>query len=50
MSNVHAITLRAKDGREKTELVWLPTDETRREFYARAAKNGLEVIEKELND
>ena len=44
MDNVYNVTLRAKDGRERTELVWLPTEETRREFYERARKNGLEVI------
>ena len=44
MNNVYNVTLRAKDGRERTELVWLPTEETRREFYERARKNGLEVI------
>ena len=43
--NVIGVTLRAKDGRERKTLVWLPTEETRREFFAKAKKNGLEVIE-----
>lgn len=49
-AGIYEITLRAPDGRERTELVWLPTDAIRREFHQRAAKNGLEVIEKELKN
>ena len=41
---VFELTLRAHDGREKKTLVWFPTEQTRREFYERAARNGLEVI------
>ena len=45
MKSVIGVTLRAKDGREQRTLVWLPTEETRREFFAKAERNGLEVIE-----
>ena len=38
------VTLRAADGREQRMLVWLPTDDVRREFYTKAARQGLEVI------
>ena len=41
---VFELTLRAPDGREKKMLVWLPTAQTRREFFERAVRNGLEVI------
>jgi hypothetical protein len=44
MKRVFGVTLRAGDGRERRELVWLPTEDVRREFYRRARKNGLEVI------
>ena len=45
MKDVIGVTLRAEDGREQRTLVWLPTEQARREFYAKAARNGLEVIE-----
>lgn len=50
MNNVYGITLRAKDGQERRTLVWLPTEETRREFYRKARKNGLEIELRELDD
>lgn len=46
-NNVYPVTLRAKDGRERRELVWFPNDHVRREFYDKARRNGLEVI---IND
>ena len=46
-NNVYPITLRAKDGRERRQLVWLPNDKVRQDFYAKARKRGLEVI---IND
>lgn len=45
--DVIGVTLRAMDGREQRMLVWLPTEATRREFYMKAEKNGLQVI---IND
>ena len=47
MNNVMGLTLRARDGREQRTLAWLPTEEIRREFYERARRNGLEIIEDE---
>ena len=47
MNNVMGLTLRARDGREQRTLAWLPTEEIRREFYERARRNGLEIIENE---
>lgn len=44
MEDVYGITLRAKDGRERRELVWLPTNKCRQEFLKRVHKNGLEII------
>ena len=44
VNNVYGVTLRARDGRERRELVWFPNDQVRQEFYNRARKNGLEVI------
>lgn len=46
-NNVMGLTLRASDGREQRTLAWLPTEEIRREFYERARRNGLEIIEDE---
>lgn len=47
MKSVIGVMLRAPDGREQKTLVWLPTEATRREFFAKAEKNGLQVIEDE---
>lgn len=44
MEGVYELTLRASDGREWHELVWLPTDESRQDFYEKARKRGLEII------
>lgn len=45
MNGVYELVLRAKDGRERRTLAWLPNEEVRKNFYERAHKNGLEVIE-----
>lgn len=45
METVHVLTLRTMDGRERTELVWLPTPEVREDFYEKARRCGLEIIE-----
>lgn len=46
-NNVYPITLRAKDGRERCLLVWLPNEQVRQDFYEKARKRGLEVIVKD---
>ena len=50
--NVTALTLRTKDGREQRTLAWFPTDAVRQDFYQKAEKRGLEIIENdnELNE
>lgn len=47
MTGIYELTLRAADGRERRVLAWLPTDACRQDFYAKARKRGLEVIERE---
>ncbi|MBO4499161.1 MAG: hypothetical protein J5732_02780 [Bacteroidaceae bacterium] len=42
---IHSFTLRAKDGRERRTLVWIPNEAVREDFYIKARKRGLEVIE-----
>ena len=44
MYNVYAVKLRAKNGKERSDLWWLPTEETRREFYKKVQKNKLKVV------
>ena len=44
-TNIQALTLRTKDGREQRTLAWFPTDAVRQDFYQKAAKRGLEIIE-----
>ena len=44
MENVVGVTLRAQDGREQRSLAWFPTEAVRRDFYAKAERNGLQVI------
>lgn len=44
-NGVYALTLRAPDGRERRELVWLPNDQVRQDFYQKARKRGLTVTE-----
>ena len=45
MNTIQALTLTAPDGRELRTLAWFPTEECRRDFYAKAAKRGLTVTE-----
>ena len=47
MTNVYELTLRAPDGRERRTLAWFPTEGVRQDFYEKARKRGLEVIESE---
>ena len=41
---IYGLTLRASDGRERKVLAFLPTEETRKNFYEQCRKRGLEVI------
>ena len=45
VNNVYPITLRAPDGRERKTLAWFPNETVRTDFYKKAKKKGLEVIE-----
>lgn len=45
MTGIYELTLRAKDGRERRTLAWLPTEAVRQDFYKKAHKRGLKVIE-----
>lgn len=47
MTNVYELTLRAPDGRERRTLAWFPTEGVRQDFYEKARKRGLEIIERE---
>ena len=50
MNGVYEIILRAPDGRERKTLVWFPNESVRQEFYSRAARRGLEVIENSFEE
>lgn len=50
MDTVHVLTLRTRDGRERTELVWLPTPEVREDFYEKARRCGIDIIEQLKDD
>ena len=45
MTGIYELTLRAPDGRERRELVWFPTEGVRNDFYEKARKRRLEIIE-----
>lgn len=45
INGVYELLLRTKDGRERRTLAWLPNELVQKEFYERAHKNGLEVID-----
>ena len=45
MDGIYELTLRAADGRERRVLAWLPTEACRQDFYDKARKRGLTVIE-----
>ena len=47
MNGIYELTLRAQDGRERRTLAWFPTEEVRQDYYEKARKRGLEVIESE---
>ena len=44
MMGVYDLTLRASDGRERRMLAWLPTEAVRQDFYEKARRNGIEII------
>ena len=46
MNQVFSITLRASDGRERTDLWWLPNAACRNDLYDKAAKRGLQITNK----
>jgi len=47
MMGVYDLTLRASDGRERRMLAWLPTEAVRQDFYEKARRNGLDIINNE---
>lgn len=49
MTGVYELTLRSADGRERQTLAWLPTEAVRQDYYEKARKRGLEIIEHELH-
>ncbi len=49
MNGIYELTLRAPDGRERQVLAWLPTEAVRQDFYEKARKRGLTIIENKNN-
>lgn len=45
---IYELTLRAKDGRERNILAWLPNEQVRQDFHNRAERNGLSIEEKRI--
>ena len=45
MTSIYDLTLRAPGGRERRMLAWLPAEPVRQEFYEKARRNGLEIID-----
>ena len=45
INGVFDITLTAPDGRERHPLVYLPTEAVRQQYYERAKRNGLTVVQ-----
>ena len=45
MNGIYELTMRATDGRERRTLAWFPTEEVRQDFYEKARKRGLEIID-----
>lgn len=45
LTRVFDITLTAPDGRERHPLVYLPTEAVRQQYYERAKRNGLTVVQ-----
>ena len=50
MNGIYHLTLRAGNGRERRILAWFPTDAVRQDFYDKARKRGLEIIENKTID
>ena len=51
MTCIYELTLRAPDGRERRMLAWFPTEEVRQDYYEKARKRGLEIInDQEFNE
>ena len=50
MTRISEIILRASDGRERRTLVWFPNEQVRQDYYTKARKRGLEIIEKEISE
>ena len=50
MTGIYELTLRAPDGREQRQLAYIPNDQVRQDYIAKANKNGLEIELRELND
>lgn len=51
MTGIYELTLRAPDGRERRMLAWFPTEEVRQDYYEKARKRGLEIInDQEFNE
>ena len=50
MDGIYELTLRAADGRERQVLAWLPTEAVKQDFYTKARKRGLEVIDHALGE
>ena len=46
MKQVYAITLRARDGRERTDLWWLPTAAVHQDLCEKVRRRGLEIANK----
>lgn len=49
LTGVYALTLRAPDGQERRTLAWFPNGQVRQDFYEKARRNGLEILNNELN-
>ncbi len=45
LTGVYALTLTAPDGRERKALAYLPTEAVRQQYYERAKRNGLTVVQ-----
>ena len=50
MTGISEIILRAPDGQERWTLVWFPNEQVRKDYYAKARKRGLEIIENEISE
>lgn len=48
MNNVFEMILKAPDGRERRQLAYIPNEDVRQDYIAKAKKNGLEIELKEI--